>query len=151
MIKPPEESPAVWHTETTPHGGTKRYRLIGHVKEYEATTNIDGVEVPESQLKEFLERRKKADAARIDAQRQKAKDLPQKICPFNSSKNHCTGSNCALYDNGCGLAIFPAKHDTIGRNCPLIGGVCRKACALYNSGCSITGITGIKERISKHE
>ena len=40
----------------------RRFRMIGNVKEYEMTVHVDGMEIPESELAEYNERKRAAAA-----------------------------------------------------------------------------------------
>ena len=146
--------PGEWLEEVNPYGGVSRYRMIGKVKEYEMMVQIDGIEVPESQVEEFNRRRKEQQAARIEAERRQTTEA-QKLrnCPFASGLNPtCTGEKCALYLNGC---AFRALTDSPGlqtqaKQCPFNSKrPCSDSCALYKNGCVITAIA--KERMKENE
>lgn len=58
-----EPEPGEWQEEIDKFGGVKRFRMIGHIKEYEPTITINGLEIPQSQLADY-HRRQTQGAAR---------------------------------------------------------------------------------------
>ena len=56
-----EVNPGEWQVD--PQTG-ERFRMVGHIKEYEPTIRIDGIEIPQSQLADYHKRRKEAEARR---------------------------------------------------------------------------------------
>lgn len=150
MTYPPkkEELPGEWQRDE--HG--KKYRMIGHVKEYEPTVMIDGIEVYASELEEFNARRRAATNARIEAEKHAAATAPaRRSCPFLDGLNtDCMRDNCAFYVAGsCTFARIAERPatDTQGKKCALnrYNKLCNADCALYKNGCILTGLI-MKER-----
>lgn len=56
-----EPEPGEWQTD--PKTG-ERFRMIGHIKEYEPVTYISGIPVPQSQIADFHKRQKEAEERR---------------------------------------------------------------------------------------
>lgn len=56
-----EPEPGEWQTD--PKTG-ERFRMIGHIKEYETVTYISGIPVPQSQIADFHKRQKEAEERR---------------------------------------------------------------------------------------
>ena len=59
-----EPEPGEWQEEIDKFGGVKRFRMIGHIKEYEPTITINGLEIPQSQLEDYHRRQKEAEERR---------------------------------------------------------------------------------------
>ena len=146
VIKPPRKTktePSEWQVDEQ----GRRFRMIGNVKEYEPTIRIDGIEIPQSDLAAYHERKKAAEAARKEAEKkaQAVRPAPQ-FCPFNSGlRTECNGEKCALYLDGCTLARLtdrPAAKATEGLQCPICryNYNCRTDCTLYENGCKLTAI-----------
>lgn len=140
--------PGEWQTETNIYGGTRRYRMVGNIKEYEMDVTVDGHTIPQSQLEDYHRRKKAAEQARIEAERKKAAEAkPPRNCPFSDGMNtNCTQEKCALYNgDGCTLARWNAEKATEGLQCPFskYHAKCRKDCALYKGGCTFTGIKDV--------
>ena len=138
--------PGEWQTEVNQYGGTRRYRMVGNIKEYEPTVTINGIEVPQSELAAFHERNKAQTAAQIEASKRAAQTQKTYACPFNGGNHSCKREKCALYGgDGCTLAQIAARAttDTAGKSCPFSPYTCRADCGLYKSGCVLTAI---KER-----
>lgn len=142
------QEPGEWQEEINAFGGVRRYRMIGNCKEYEPTIRVDGIEIPQSELTAYHERKKAAQAAQIEAAKKaQATAPPPRNCPFSDGMStQCTREKCALYLNGCTLARLtdrPPAKATEGLQCPFskYHYKCRKDCALFNNtGCTFTGI-----------
>ncbi len=140
--------PGEWQEEIDKFGGVKRFRMIGHIKEYEPTITINGREIPQSQLENYHRRQKEAEERRKAEALEAAKNRPEpKNCPFsNGCNNLCKREGCKIFLNGkCAIAAIAdatgaeieATPATDKRHCPFsIYGHC-KGCALYNHGCAI--------------
>ena len=142
-----EIEPGEWQEETNQWGGTRRYRMIGGIKEYEPTITVDGIEIPQSELTAYHERKKAAEQARREAEKNRPAPPPPKNCPLSDGMNTtCTREKCALYMDGCTLAQIsdrPPAKATEGLQCPLskCRHKCRTDCALFNkTGCTLTAI-----------
>ena len=145
-IKDLELEPTEWQEEVNQYGGVKRFRMIGHIKEYEPTITINGLEIPQSQLEDYHRRQKEAAERRKAEALEAAKNRPEpKSCPFSSGNNTtCWREKCSLFLKGkCAIAILADAHgteqteQTQATKCPFsIYGRC-KGCALYNNGCAI--------------
>ena len=144
-----DENPGEWQEEIDKFGGVKRFRMIGHIKEYEPTITINGLEIPQSQLEDYHRRQKEAEERRKAAALEELKNRPEpKSCPFsNGNNNTCQREKCSLFLKGkCAIAILADAHgtdqtdqteQTQATKCPFsIYGRC-KGCALYNNGCAI--------------
>ena len=121
----------------------RRYRELARgVIEYEPTIQIDGIEIPESELKEYNARKAEAKQASEDVEKN-LPSQPRKGCPFSEGIiTDCDYDRCALYLDGCTLArIGAAVTETAGRKCPFNNRVCATSCALYNDGCVLTSFT----------
>ena len=64
-------NPGEWQVDET----GRRFRMVGYIKEFEPTIVIGGVEVPESQVKEFNARNKAAREAAIKAEHEAAREV----------------------------------------------------------------------------
>ena len=143
-----EPEPGEWQTD--PKTG-ERFRMIGHIKEYETVTYISGIPVPQSQIADFHKRQKEAEERRKAEQAEAFKNRPEpKSCPFATGCNTtCKREGCKIFTGEkCALAIIadatgveieetPAKDK---RKCPFsIYGHC-EGCALYNKGCGFVRI-----------
>lgn len=141
-MKTPE--PGAWQTETDEWGGTRRFRMIGNVKEYEPTVSIGGLEIPQSDLEEYRRREKAQKAAQREKELKAAKEKDPRRCPFKGGNTlTCGNAKCALYtDDGCVLAkiVGRAAANTAGRACPFSTCLCSSDCALYKNGCVLTAI-----------
>lgn len=141
-----DENPGEWQEEIDKFGGVKRFRMIGHIKEYEPTITINGLEIPQSQLEDYHRRQKEAAERRKAEALEAAKNRPEpKSCPFSSGNNNtCWREKCSLFLKGkCAIAILADAHgieqteQTQATKCPFsIYGRC-KGCALYDNGCAI--------------
>ena len=144
-----EPEPGEWQEEIDKFGGVKRFRMIGHIKEYEPTITINGLEIPQSQLEDYHRRQKEAAERRKAEALEAAKNRPEpKSCPFsNGNYNTCKREGCTLFLKGeCAIAILADAHgaeqtdqteQTQATKCPFsVYGRC-KGCALYNNGCAI--------------
>ena len=145
-----DENPGEWQEEIDKFGGVKRFRMIGHIKEYEPTITINGLEIPQSQLEDFHKRQKEAEERRRAAAEEEWKNRPPaRSCPFaNGCNNTGTREKCKIfYDGKCSIATVA---DAVGveieeapardKKCPFsIYGKC-EGCALYHHGCAITRI-----------
>ena len=140
-----EENPGEWQVD--PKTG-ERFRMVGHIKEYEMMIHTSGGIVPASELAEHNKRQKAAEERRKAAADEEWKNRPEpKSCPFaNGCNTLCKREGCKIFANGkCALATIadasgveieeaPVKDN---RKCPFsIYGHC-KGCALYNKGCAI--------------
>lgn len=147
-IRDPE--PGEWQEEVDKFGGVKRFRMIGHIKEYEPTITINGLEIPQSQLADYHRRQKEAEERRKAAAMEELKNRPEpKSCPFSDGCNNtCKREGCNIFLKGkCSIATIadasgveieeaPAQNS----KCPFsIYGRCQ-GCALYNKGCAIVRI-----------
>ena len=125
----------------------ERYRMVGHIKEYEMMIHTSGGIVPASQLEDFHKRQKEAEERRKAEALEAAKNRPEpRSCPFsNGCNNTCKREGCKIFLKGkCSIATIadasgveieeaPAK----GSKCPLsIYGNCQ-SCALFNHGCAL--------------
>ena len=142
-----KETPDPGEWKVDPKTG-QRYRDIGHIREYEPTITINGLEIPQSQLADYHRRQKEAEERRKAEALEAAKNRPEpKSCPFitNGCSTACKRENCNIFLKGkCSIATIadasgveieeaPAK----GSKCPFsIYGRCQ-GCALYNKGCAI--------------
>lgn len=144
-----EPEPSEWQEEIDKFGGVKRFRMIGHIKEYEPTITINGLEIPQSQLADYHRRQKEAEERRKAEQAEALKNRPEpKSCPFSSGNNNtCKREKCSLFLKGkCAIAILADAHgteqteqteQTQATKCPFsIYGRC-KGCALFNNGCAL--------------
>ena len=145
-IKDLELEPGEWQVDQKTG---ERFRMIGHIKEYEPVTYISGIPVPESQIADFHKRQKEAEERRKAAALEELKNRPEpKSCPFSSGNNNtCTREKCSLFLKGkCAIAILADAHgteqtdqteQTQAAKCPFsIYGRC-KGCALFNNGCAV--------------
>ena len=140
-----DENPGEWQVD--PKTG-ERFRMVGHIKEYEMMIHTSGGIVPASELAEHNKRQKEAEERRKAEAMEAAKNRPEpKSCPFANGYNTlCKREGCKIFANGkCALATIadasgvaieeaPSKDN---RKCPFsIYGHC-EGCALYNKGCAI--------------
>ena len=138
--------PGEWQTD--PKTG-ERFRMIGHIKEYEPVTYISGIPVPESQIADFHKRQKEAEERRKAEQAEALKKRPEpKSCPFsNGCNNTCAREKCSLFlKDKCAIAILADAHgaeqtdkteQTQATKCPFsIYGRCQ-GCALFHNGCAL--------------
>ena len=140
-----EVNPGEWQVD--PKTG-ERFRMVGHIKEYEMMIHTSGGIVPASELAEHNKRQKEAEERRKAAADEAWKNRPPaKSCPFaNGCNTLCKREGCKIFANGkCVLATIadasgveieeaPAKDN---RKCPFsIYGHC-EVCALYNKGCAV--------------
>lgn len=127
----------------------RRFRRIGNCIEYEPVIKIDGIEIPQSELAEYHQRRKEVERERKEAEQTRPEPPKTKNCPFSDGmQTACTRDKCALYVNGCAIPQLintPARKDTIGLQCPLnkYHRACRTDCALYKNGCILTAIKSV--------
>lgn len=144
----PKPEPGEWQTEVNQWGGVRRYRMIGNIKEYEMqiTTTTCGT-ITESQLEAYNKAAPEREAKqKAEIERQRKAVIQRRSCPFHDdNKNYCICEACALFIDGCTLAKFTPAKDTEGLQCPLskYKTKCRKDCALYKNGCTLTGIKEI--------
>lgn len=140
-----EVNPGEWQVD--PKTG-ERFRMVGHIKEYEMMIHTSGGIVPASELAEHNKRQKEAEERRKAEAMEAAKNRPEpKSCPFaNGCNTLCKREGCKIFANGkCALATIadasgveieeaPSKDN---RKCPFsIYGHC-EGCALYNKGCAV--------------
>lgn len=110
-----EPEPGEWQEEIDKFGGVKRFRMIGHIKEYEPTITINGLEIPQSQLADYHRRQKEAEERRKAEQAEAFKNRPEpKSCPFvNGCNTTCKREGCTLFLKGkCAIAILADAHGT---------------------------------------
>ena len=144
-IKDLELEPGEWQVDQKTG---ERFRMIGHIKEYEPVTYISGIPVPESQIADFHKRQKEAAERRKAEALEAAKNRPEpRSCPFsNGCNNTCTREGCKIFLNGkCAIAAIAdatgaeieAAPATDKRKCPFsVYGRC-EGCALFSKGCAI--------------
>lgn len=145
-IKDLELEPGEWQVDQKTG---ERFRMIGHIKEYEPVTYISGIPVPESQIADFHKRQKEAAERRKAEALEAAKNRPEpKSCPFsNGNYNTCKREGCTLFLKGkCAIAILADAHGTSQTDqteqtqttkCPFsIYGRCQ-GCALFHNGCAL--------------
>ena len=145
-IKDLELEPGEWQVDQKTG---ERFRMIGHIKEYEPVTYISGIPVPESQIADFHKRQKEAEERRKAEQAEALKNRPEpKSCPFSSGNNNtCQREKCSLFLKGkCAIAILADAHgaeqtdqteQTQATKCPFsIYGRCQ-GCALFHNGCAL--------------
>ena len=140
-----DETPGEWQVD--PKTG-ERFRMVGHIKEYEMMIHTSGGIVPASELAEHNKRQKEAEERRKAEAMEAAKNRPEpNSCPCaNGCNTLCKREGCKIFANGkCALATIadasgveieeaPAKDN---RKCPFsIYGHC-EGCALYNKGCAV--------------
>ena len=143
-----EVNPGEWQVD--PKTG-ERFRMVGHIKEYEMMIHTSGGIVPASELAEHNKRQKEAEERRKAAAEEAWRNRPPaKSCPFaNGCNTLCKREQCKIfYDGQCSIATVA---DAVGveieeapandkRKCPFsIYGKC-EGCALYHHGCAITRI-----------
>ena len=143
-----EVNPGEWQVD--PKTG-ERFRMVGHIKDYEMMIHTSGGIVPASELAEHNKRQKEAEERRKAAADEAWKNRPPaKSCPFaNGCNTLCKREGCKIFVNGkCALATIadasgveieeaPVKDN---RKCPFsIYGHC-EGCALYSKGCAIVRI-----------
>ena len=145
-IKDLELEPGEWQVDQKTG---ERFRMIGHIKEYEPVTYISGIPVPESQIADFHKRQKEAEERRKAEALEAAKNRPEpKSCPFSDGCNNtCKREGCPLFLKGkCAIAILADAHGTEQTDqteqtqttkCPFsIYGRCQ-GCALFHNGCAL--------------
>lgn len=141
MIPKPnnEPVPGEWQTEVNQWGGTRRFRMVGGVKEYELELNTTSGYVSQSKL---AAQNTEANKMRLEAYRRKEAEAEaqKRYCPFSSSlHNECSRDKCALFSTVCVLSRGKtAARDTKGLRCPFNAYMCREKCSLYNNGCLLT-------------
>lgn len=144
MSRTSRPEPSEWQEEVNQYGGVRRFRMIGNVKEYEMMVSVDGTQIPQSELSAYHERKQAAEKARAEAEKNRPAPPLPKNCPLSDGMNTtCTREKCALYmGDDCTLARWNAAKVTEGLRCPLskYKAKCRTDCALYKSGCTLTGI-----------
>ena len=143
-----EVNPGEWQVD--PKTG-ERFRMVGHIKEYEMMIHTSGGIVPASELAEHNKRQKEAEERRKAAAAEEWRNRPPaRSCPFaNGCNTSCKREQCKIfYDGQCSIATVA---DAVGveieeapandkRKCPFsIYGKC-EGCALNNHGCAITRI-----------
>ena len=145
-IKDLELEPGEWQVDQKTG---ERFRMIGHIKEYEPVTYISGIPVPESQIADFHKRQKEAEERRKAEQAEALKNRPEpKSCPLSDSCNNtCKREGCPLFLKGkCAIATLADAHgteqtdqteQTQAAKCPFsIYGRCQ-GCALFHNGCAL--------------
>ena len=142
MRIPPTPAPEPGEWQTDKYG--KRYRMVGNCKEYEP--EINGI--PQSVFFASQKRQAEQRAAELEREKKEAAERAarRRNCPIydNTELNNtaCSLEACALYMDGGTLARFTPAKDTEGWQCPFdrYKRGCRKDCALYRNGCTLTGI-----------
>lgn len=124
----------------------RRYRLNGHVREYEMIVYIDGHEIPQSELANYHQQKNKQAGLTYKV------PGSQKICPFNRAAldPRCKGESCAWWNEGCAIS---SKKAATGGICPVSGGFvmhCTVQCVAYDNGCLLAN-AGIFDTIKKEE
>ena len=137
--------PGEWQVEQDKNGGVRRFRMVGNVKEYETMVKIDGVEIPQSELHAFNQRKKAEAKRRAKAEERRRLNASSRLnCPFKDGLSTvCVREKCALYHDGCLFAQTETKaRKTAGLQCPMNNhhSKCRTDCALYRSGCTLTAL-----------
>lgn len=132
----------------------ERYRMVGHIREYEMLVRVDGIEIPQSQLADYHKRKKVAEEERRRKALEEAKNRPEpKGCPWNTGMNNqCKREKCALFlDGGCSIAILADAHGTDhpivkGAKCPFSVYARCDGCALNNGGgCAIVRLAAVNK------
>ena len=114
-----------WQTETNVFGGTRRYRIVNGVKEYETEVITSSGTYTKSQI----------EAGKTAKQGKYFQDVREdKRCPFNSGGGlKLCRRDCAFWsDKGC-----MESTDTKGKKCPIGIYECTDKCKLYDSGCKL--------------
>jgi hypothetical protein len=136
--------PGDWQTDEN----GRRFRKVGNVIEYEM--EINGI--PRSQFFASQKANKEAREAQQKAEQQRMREAAavRRDCPFNDNLHRdCTREQCALFNGkSCTFASLTPAKDTEGLTCPFnkYHYKCRKDCALYHNGCTLTGIATKNER-----
>ena len=144
MRTPPKPAPEPGEWQQEPGAFGRRYRMVGGIKEYEM--EINGV--PQSV---FFASQKAQKAQQETAREREQKEAAERAarrrnCPFidsNGRNTDCSREACALFiGESCTLARLTPAKDTEGLQCPFdrYKHKCRKDCALYRNGCTLTGI-----------
>lgn len=144
MRTPPKPAPEPGEWQQEPGAFGRRYRIVGGIKEYEM--EINGV--PQSVFFASQKAQKaQQEAAREREQKEAAERAARRRnCPFidsNGRNTDCSREACALFiGESCTLARLTPAKDTEGLQCPFdrYKHKCRKDCALYRNGCTLTGI-----------
>lgn len=144
MKVPPKPAPEPGEWQREPGAFGRRYRMVGGIKEYEM--EINGV--PQSVFFASQKAQKaQQEAAREREQKEAAERAARRRnCPFidsNGRNTDCSREACALFiGESCTLARLTPAKDTEGLQCPFdrYKHKCRKDCALYRNGCTLTGI-----------
>lgn len=131
----PTKAPTGWQYDE--YG--KKYRMVGHCKEYAPTITIDGVEIYQDELEDFHRRNREAKERMLAEQNKRiVEQQTGKQCPVNALQMaHECKTDCALYRaDGCAWKRRKAEKDTLGMKCPYMR-KCIKECALYDNGCTL--------------
>lgn len=142
MRIPPTPAPEPGEWQTDKYG--RRYRKVGNCIEYEP--EINGI--PQSVFFASQKRQAEQRAAELEREKREAAERAAKRrnCPFidsNGRNTDCSREACALFiGESCTLARLTPAKDTEGLQCPFdrYKHKCRKDCALYRNGCTLTGI-----------
>lgn len=120
-----------------PYNG-RRYREVNHIREYEMTVQINGVEIPQSELADFNRRNKEQREAEMKRQRETIiNQQPNRTCPFKDGLSTSCHTDCAFYKTGgCKLAVHPGSQ-TEGKKCPFNNRTCNSMCAMFKNGCTL--------------
>ena len=132
--------PGEWETDKN----GRRFRRVGNCIEYEP--EINGI--PQSVFFASQKRQAEQRAAELEREKKEAAERAAKRrnCPFidsNGRNTDCSREACALFiGESCTLARLTPAQDTEGLQCPFsrYRHKCRKDCALYKGGCTLTGI-----------
>lgn len=118
-----EIKPGEWQTEVNQWGGTRRFRMVDGVKEYEAIIKTTNGEFTESQIEKGLHKVKtKAPEIKTEAY----------YCPFRSGTRMLCKKDCAFWSEaGC----MQVDDTTTGKKCPISLYPCDRSCKLYDNGC----------------
>lgn len=118
-----------WQTETNQWGGTRRFRMVGGVKEYEGTIMTRYGEVTRSQLEAINKR----EAEKKKEPKKEPAPKESKYCPFKSGNRSLCRKDCSFWsESGC-----MQSSDTKGKKCPISLYICDSSCKLYVNGCSL--------------
>lgn len=101
-----DENPGEWQVD--PKTG-ERFRMVGHIKEYEMMIHTSGGIVPASELAEHSKRQKEAEERRKAADDEAWKNRPPaKSRPFaNGCNTLCKREGCKIFANGkCAIATI---------------------------------------------
>ena len=133
-----DNTPGEWQEEINIWGGTRRYRMVGGIKEYEPEILTSAGRMTSTQAAEYFKHEQDREQQRIEQQRKEEEARKtDKTCPFKSGiKINCL-KDCHFYHKtACVLKGEAAGQDTSGTFCPICG-TCKANCALYENGCTL--------------